>query len=178
MRSPVLETDRLFLRRPSASDIGSLLARLRTDAPRLATAPLSGERALAQTVPIVCHWDLCGLGLFAVVPKGCDDPIGLAGPWHATGWPEPELGWLFWDTPDADTLAPEALRAAREFTERGVGWREIVSFVAPQDRRAAALLRSVGAIADPFCDSPAEALTFRHPVRAAHGRPTPRRRAA
>ncbi|MFD0978868.1 GNAT family N-acetyltransferase [Tropicimonas aquimaris] len=178
MRSPVLETDRLFLRRPSASDIGSLLARLRTDAPRLATAPLSGARALAQTVPIVCHWDLCGLGLFAVVTKGCDEPIGLAGPWHPTGWPEPELGWLFWDTPDADTLAPEALRAARDFAVRGVGWREVVSLVAPEDRRSAALLRGVGAIADPFSDGPSEALTFRHPVRIMAARPATGRRAA
>lgn len=178
MRSPVLETKRLFLRRPTQSDIGSLFARLRAGAPHLSTAPLAGERAQAQTVPIVCHWDLCGLGLFAVLPKGCDDPIGLVGPWHATGWPEPELGFLFWDTADADTLAPEALRVARDFTARGVGWREIVSFVAPEDRRSATLARAVGAIADPFCDTDADALVFRHPARSGQGRPGSWRHAA
>ncbi|WP_068109553.1 GNAT family N-acetyltransferase [Tropicimonas marinistellae] len=179
MRTPVLETDRLFLRRPTRADIGAILAQLRSGKPHVSTAPLSGERALAQTVPIVCHWDLCGLGLFAVLPKGCDEPVGLAGPWHATGWPEPELGWLFWDTADADTLAPEALHAARDFAARGVGWREIISFVAPEDRRSAALARTIGAIADPFSDTDADALVFRHPVPTRDPAPIqPWRRAA
>ncbi|SFC50840.1 GNAT family N-acetyltransferase [Tropicimonas isoalkanivorans] len=169
MRAPVLETTRLFLRRPTQSDIGSLLARLRAGAPRLSTAPLCGPRALAQTVPIVCQWDLCGTGLFAVLAKGCDEPLGLAGPWHATGWQEPELGWLFWDTADADTLAPEAVHAARDFAARGLGWREIVSLVDAEDRRSAALARSCGAIGDPFCDDGTEALVFRHPVPARSG---------
>ncbi|PRY23693.1 RimJ/RimL family protein N-acetyltransferase [Aliiruegeria haliotis] len=165
MRTPVLETSRLFLRRPNRADVGSVLARLKRGETHIASAPLSGEAALGQVVPIVCHWDLCGLGLFAVVPKGCDDPIGLAGPWHATGWPEPELGFLFFDTADADTLGPEALRAARDFAERGVGWKDIISYIDAEDRRGAALLRTTQAIADPFCDTPEAALTFRHPVR-------------
>ncbi|MFV0358194.1 GNAT family N-acetyltransferase [Tropicimonas sp.] len=165
MRAPVLETDRLFLRRPSIGDIGTLLAALRAGQPHIGSAPLSGMRALAQSVPIACHWDICGLGLFAVVPKGCDTPAGLAGPWHATGWPAPELGFLFFDTPDADTLLPEALHAVRAFAEHGIGWREAVTLVASGDRRAAALLRTSGAIADPFADGPAETLIFCHPVR-------------
>lgn len=165
MRSPVLETDRLFLRRPNQCDIGTVFARLRAGVPHIASAPMAGDRALKQVVPIVCHWDLCGLGLFAVVPQGCDEPIGLAGPWKATDWPEPELGFLFLDTPDTDTLAPEALCAARDFAVRGVGWREVISYTLADDRRAAALLRATKAIADPFCDTPEGTLTFRHPVR-------------
>jgi RimJ/RimL family protein N-acetyltransferase len=167
MHSPVLETRRLFLRRPTTSDIGTVLARMKAGGRHVATAPLAGNRALEQVVPIVCHWDLCGLGLFAVVPKGCDDPIGLAGPWKATGWDMPELGFHFADTPDVDSLAPEGLRAARRFAEKGVGWREILSHVTAEDRRAAALLRATGAIADPFSDGPSDVLTFVHPVRAA-----------
>ena len=165
MRSPVLETDRLFLRRPTRSDIGTIFARLKAGERHIATAPLAGGRALDQVVAIVCHWDLCGLGLFAVLPKGCDEPVGLAGPWKATGWDAPELGFLFLDAADSDSLAPEALRASRGFAEKGVGWTDIVSHIAPADRRAAALVRATGAIADPFCDTPAEALVFRHPVR-------------
>lgn len=173
MRTPVLETERLFLRRPNQADIGTVLARLRGGERHVASAPLSGALALEQTVAIVCHWDLCGLGLFAVLPKGCDEPIGLAGPWQASGWPEPELGFLFLDDADCDTLAPEALIAARGFAERGVGWREIISCVAHGERRAAALVRATGAIADPFSDAPQGTLVFRHPVR-----PGQRRRAA
>ncbi len=168
MRSPVLETNRLFLRRPNRADIGIVLARLRDGDRHVATAPLSGTRARTQTVPIVCHWDLCGIGLFAVVPKGTDEPIGLAGPWHPTGWPDPELGWLFLDTADADTLAPEALRAARRFAEKGVGWAEIISYIDPADRRSVQLARGIGAIADPFSETATDAQTYRHPVRA-HG---------
>lgn len=165
MRSPVLETDRLFLRRPTRSDVGTILARLKAGEPHLASAPLSGARALEQVVPIVCHWDLCGLGLFAVLPKGSDEPIGLAGPWKATGWEQPELGFLFADRADADALAPEALRRVHHFIETVVGWSEIVSHIAPEDRRAALLIRATGAIADPFADGTARALTYRHRVR-------------
>lgn len=165
MRSPVLETERLFLRRPTRSDIGTIFARLKSGERHIATAPLAGARALEQTVAIVCHWDLCGLGLFAVLTKGSDEPIGLAGPWKATGWEQPELGFLFLDTADADSLAPEALRTARRFVANTIGWSEIVSHVATGDRRAPALLRATGAIADPFSDAPDQALTFRHPTR-------------
>ena len=171
MRTPVLETQRLFLRRPTRSDIGTVFARLKAGEKHVATAPLAGERALEQVVAIVCHWDLCGLGLFAAVPKGCDEPIGLAGPWKATGWEQPELGFLFLDTADADSLAPEALRRAHHFAERVVGWSEIVSHIEPGDRRATALVRGTGAIADPFADGPTDALTFRHPARPAAWRP-------
>ncbi len=163
MRTPVLETERLFLRRPTRSDIGAVFARLKAGEAHVSSAPLSGARALEQAVAIVCHWDLCGLGLFAVVPKGCDAPVGLAGPWKATGWDQPELGFLFFDTADADTLAPEALRCARRFCATVIGWNEIVSHVALDDRHAATLLRATGAIADPFAET--EALSFCHPVR-------------
>ncbi len=146
-----------------------MLARLRLGVRHVATAPLSGARALEQTVPIVCQWDLRGYGMFAVVPRECDDPIGLAGPWQPRGWAEPELGFLFLDTPDTDSLGPEALRCARRFAEKGVGWVDIVSHIVPDDRRAAMLLRAAGAIADPFVDpfvlGTSESLSFRHPVR-------------
>ena len=165
MRSPILETERLFLRRPTRSDIGTVFARLKAGERHIASAPLAGARALEQVVAIVCHWDLCGLGLFAALPQGNDEPIGLVGPWKATGWEQPELGFLFLDTPDADSLAPEALRIARRFASHTIGWAEIISHIEAGDRRAAALMRATGAIADPFSDGPTEALTFRHPVR-------------
>ncbi|RYH09027.1 GNAT family N-acetyltransferase [Tropicimonas sp. IMCC6043] len=173
MRTPVLETARLFLRRPTRSDLGTVFARLKAGDRHVASAALAGEGALAQAVMIACHWDLSGTGLFAVLPKGSDAPIGLTGPWKATGWAQPELGFLFHDTPDADTLAPEALRCARGYSEAVIGWREITTLVRSEDRRAAALLRASGAIADPFGDAPEGALSFCHPVRSSD-----RRRAA
>lgn len=177
MRTPVLETDRLFLRRPTRSDLGSIFARLKADEPHIASAPLAGEGALGQAVMIACHWDLCGTGLFAVLPKGSDEPVGLAGPWKASGWSQPELGFLFRDGADVDTLAPEALRAVRHHAERVLGWREIVTHLRPTDRSAAALLRACGAIADPFGEGPEGVLSFCHPVRGPFRRGD-RRRAA
>ena len=168
---PVLETARLFLRRPTGADLDCALTRLAQPG-TLATAPLSGRGGFRQMPTLLTHWQFHGHGLFAVLPRGADVPMGLVGPWQPSGWPEPEIGWLVWrQDADAVDLAAEAVTAAVAHAQTALGWRETASFVCPTDARSLAVADLAGALADPFADR-AGAIACRHP--RSPGTPLPR----
>ena len=57
--------------------------------------PISGVDFFAwrSVAMIFGHWATRGYGLWAVTERGCDDIIGLVGPFYPKGWPETEIGW-------------------------------------------------------------------------------------
>lgn len=173
MKYPLIETERLFLRRPTAADRQRLLQRIGAVGDAGVSASLADGRAWRQIAAILTSWETCGHGLFAVLALGEAEAIGVAGPWHAAGWPEPEIAWAFW-APQAlrDGLALEAVAAARHFATDTLGWRDAVSYVAPGDIASVGILAALGAVADPSADAPADCAVqvWRHP--------TPRRRLA
>ncbi len=162
MKFPVIETDRLFLRRPTGRDLDCAMQRLSARG-CIATAPLVGAGAWRQLPVLLTHWQFNEFGLFAVVPAGTDVPMGLVGPWHPSGWPEPEIGWLIWrQAGDAVDLTAEAATAACDHASEALGWREAASFVCPGDAGSLAVASLTGALADPFADR-AGAIAYRHP---------------
>ena len=171
MKFTVIETGRLFLRRPTARDLDCAMQRL-TARRGFATAPLSGQAAWRQMPTMLTHWQFHQHGLFAVVPTGADVPMGLVGPWQPAGWPEPEIGWLIWrEADDAVALTAEAVEAVNTYAAGTLGWREAASFLCPSDARSLAVASLTGALADPFADR-AGAIAYRHP--RAPIRPLPR----
>lgn len=168
---PNLETGSLFLRPAKDRDLDCALARLSAK-DCFASAPLTGQSAWRQMPVMLTHWTLNGFGMFAVVPKGTDVPMGLVGPWQPSGWPEPEIGWLIWrQGADAVALTAEAVTAACGHATSALGWCEAASFVCPSDARSLAVVDLTGALADPFADR-AGAIAYRHPVTPP--RPLPR----
>lgn len=171
MKLTTLETNGLFLRPPSARDLDCAMQRLNSRN-CFATAPLTGAGAWRQMPTLLTHWSLQGHGLFAVIPAGTDVPMGLAGPWQPSGWPEPEIGWLVWRrADDAVDLTAEAVAAVVAHATGFLGWKEAASFVCPSDARSLAVADLTGALADPFADR-AGAIACRHPFTP--GRPLPR----
>jgi len=171
MKFPVIETDRLFLRRPTPRDLDCAMRRL-SAGDCLATAPLSGAAAWRQLPVLLTHWQFHQSGPFAAVPAGADVPMGLVGPWQPSGWPEPEIGWLVWRrSDDAVALTAEAVAAACDHAAGALGWREAASFLCPADAGSLAVASLTGALADPFADR-AGAIAYRHP--RAPRRPLPR----
>ena len=166
MKYPLIETERLFLRRPDARDQDLALRFFGTRRPRLASAPLAGGQAWRQLATFLGHWETEGHGLFAVVPAGEEVAIGLVGPWHPAGWPEPEVGWLVWSqSPEATELAAEAVAAACRFARACLGRDDVVSYVAGGDAASAGLALSLGDVADPFAPRPdgADCHVYCHP---------------
>jgi RimJ/RimL family protein N-acetyltransferase len=165
--TPVLETARLILRAPKASDFDALHAFSMSERSRFVRPenPTLGQswRGLAQ---ITGMWALRGYGLFIVTDKATGARLGHAGPWHPGDWPEAELGWAIW-LPEAEGrgYAAEAALAARAHAYDTLGWKTAVSYIHPDNTRSIALAERLGCTPDDTADFPGEGPchVYRHP---------------
>jgi len=95
---PVIETERLILRRWRDADIAPNTAML-SDPPtaRFITAdgkPVTDELVGWRNAAIMAgHWVLHGFGMFVVEEKSTSKFVGRVGPWFPPGWPGLEVGW-------------------------------------------------------------------------------------
>jgi RimJ/RimL family protein N-acetyltransferase len=96
--APVVETDRLKLRRWCGADVApnsAMLsdpgtARFITADGKAVTEALVGWRNAAI---MSGHWVLHGVGMFVVEEKISCKFVGRVGPWFPPGWPGFEVGW-------------------------------------------------------------------------------------
>jgi RimJ/RimL family protein N-acetyltransferase len=170
MRHPIIETERLFLRKPRPEDMDTAIQFFGSKRAKFVSGPLSADRAWRQLTMFIGHWELRGYGMFAVVPKGEDNAIGVVGPWNPIDWPELELGWHIWsDAHEGKGFAFEAAVAAREYATNALGWRDPVSYVRPDNARSIALAKRLGAVIDTTASVPpgSNCIVFRHPNRTA-----------
>lgn len=95
-RIPVLETQRLILRRIEERDLDAMAA-IYADPEVMRFLDTSKPRDRAGTwrslAFILGHWALRGFGLFAVEEKGTGHLVGRVGLFEPEGWPETEIGW-------------------------------------------------------------------------------------
>jgi RimJ/RimL family protein N-acetyltransferase len=95
---PIIETERLILRRWREADIGPNTAML--------ADPASGRFITSDNKPVTDaflgwrnaaimagHWALHGVGMFVVEEKQTGRFVGRVGPWLPPGWPGFEIGW-------------------------------------------------------------------------------------
>ncbi|HMO06722.1 MAG TPA: GNAT family N-acetyltransferase [Paracoccaceae bacterium] len=167
--TPVLETARLTLRAPQASDWPAWLSFAMSDrASFIRPAEFDEGKAWRAFGHVIGMWVLRGYGSFVFHETGQPDvPLGLTGPWHPVDWPETEIGWTVW-RPEAEGrgLAFEAATAARAHAFGVLRWTTAVSYIDPQNVRSIALAERLGAVRDagaahPHPDEPC--LVYRHP---------------
>jgi RimJ/RimL family protein N-acetyltransferase len=158
-------TERLVLRRPAPRDQEAIVAFYMSERSAYAGGHVPRFMAWKNTAAIFGHWHLNGFGLWAVTRK-CDDTIiGLIGPFYPDGWPETEIGWLIFDGAEGHGFAYEAAVAALADARSRLGWKHIVSYIAPENARSIALADRLGAVLDvnadvPFADKPTH--VYRH----------------
>jgi len=95
---PVIETERLILRRWRETDIDPntamladpVSARFITSDGKPVTEAFFGWRNAAI---MAGHWALHGFGMFVVEEKLTKRFVGRVGPWSPAGWPGFEIGW-------------------------------------------------------------------------------------
>ena len=95
---PVIETERLILRRWRETDIDPntamladpVSARFITSDGKPVTEAFFGCRNAAI---MAGHWALHGFGMFVVEEKLTKRFVGRVGPWSPAGWPGFEIGW-------------------------------------------------------------------------------------
>ena len=162
---PVLRTERLRLRGPRAEDFESYAAILASDRAVHMGGPFTPDDAWCDFCQMVACWILRGYGPWTVEPLGGGDFLGLAILHHERGDPEPELGWVMTDAGEGHGFAVEAAGAARAYAFEILGWRTVVSYVAPANVRSIRLAERLGAANDPKASRPdgdAECLVYRH----------------
>jgi len=166
---PRLETDRLLLRGPEASDFAPL-ADFLTDPARSWGFGTEKDRPTAWRwfACNIGHWALRGYGYFTVVLKDTGACCGITGIWNPEGWPEPEIGWVVFDGYEGRGIAHEAAERARRWAYEDLGLTTLTSNIVPGNTRSEALARRMGAWFEREYDNVtmgAEQL-FRHPSPA------------
>ncbi len=167
--SMTLQTERLNLRRPNRDDWPVYRDFMMTD--RAGFFSSSGD--LGPTwkswAAELGHWEIYGIGMWAVTLHDDDTIIGLVGPWTPPHWPENEIGWMMLSAKaEGKGFATEAARASLRHAFDVLGWDTAVSYVWPDNARSIRLAEKLGAALDPDADGPApDALVYRHARAAA-----------
>lgn len=153
--APVLQTDRLILRGPAASDADPIVAFLmdKDRAWGFGHIPERGE-AWRWFALLVGHWHIRGYGYFVIEEKGTGKPAGICGIWNPEGWPEPEVGWVVFDGFEGQGIAFEAATRARRWAYTDLGLTTLTSNIVPGNTRSQALARRLGARHERTYDNP------------------------
>ncbi|MBU3000225.1 GNAT family N-acetyltransferase [Roseovarius nubinhibens] len=143
---PRLETDRLILRGPEASDFEAYCAFL-TDPVRAEGFGVEKNRSKAWRwfALNIGHWALHGYGYFTIEDKESGAPCGLTGIWNPEGWPEPEIGWVVFEGFEGRGIAREAATRARQWAYDDLGMTTLTSNIVPGNDRSIALAERLGA---------------------------------
>lgn len=143
--SPIIETDRLILRRPEPKDAEAEIDFLMSQRSVGIGGPLSRELAWRSFATILGHWEMRGYGFFAVEDKEGGAYLGRVGPWFPEGWPEPEIGWSVVAAGEGRGVAREAAVATRRYAYETLGWTTAISLIDVDNTRSATLAERIGA---------------------------------
>jgi RimJ/RimL family protein N-acetyltransferase len=165
----IIETQRLILRQPDQRDTNAAVDYYISDRGSESGAANIGQ-AWRKHAQMTGHWALCGFGMFTIVDKETDAPIGMCGPYFPGDWPERELGWHIWSADhEGKGIAFEASKAARHYLYDTLEWPGVVSYINPGNQRSIALAKRLGAALDEDAMKPegTKYLVYRHPSREA-----------
>lgn len=142
---PVIETERLILREPRATDIDALEAFYASDRSKFVGGPMDrfgAGRALSASLG---HWVLNGFGFWTLTTQDNTVPLGRVGFLYPHGWPEVELGWQIFEGAEGKGYAFEAAQAIRRYGAAKMGITAPFSYVAKTNVRSRALAERLGA---------------------------------
>lgn len=140
---PVIETERLVLRAPSAADLPAAEAFFASDRSRFVGGPLAPWEVWGKLAGALGQWALRGYGRWTFELDG--QPAGWAGIIHPADWPEAEIGWGTYDGFEGKGLAHEAALAARRYAASEWGLTPLISLIDPENTRSARLAERLGA---------------------------------
>jgi RimJ/RimL family protein N-acetyltransferase len=153
LHGPVIETERLIMRRWRDADIAPNTAML--------SDPASGRFITADGKPVTDafvgwrnaaimsgHWALHGVGMFAVEERSTGKFVGRVGPWFPPGWPGFEVGWGIAREFRGKGYALEAARAAIDWSFATFELEKILHCIDCENVASQAVARRLGATMD------------------------------
>jgi RimJ/RimL family protein N-acetyltransferase len=145
MDSPILETDRLILRRPEAGDFDGWAAFCADpDSMRYLGGPLPRAAAWRNMLMFSGAWVIQGFGYFSLIEKASGEWVGRVGPWFPDGWPGPEVGWSILRSRTGLGYAAEAATAAFDYVFDTLGWERVVHVIDPENTASQAVAQRLG----------------------------------
>jgi RimJ/RimL family protein N-acetyltransferase len=166
---PVLETERLLLRRWREEDRGGFAA-LNADPLVMEhfPAPLTRARSDLLLDMFDRDFEATGFGIWAVEELCSGELVGFAGlarvSFLAHFTPAVEVGWRLVPRAWGRGYATEAATAALAFGFETIGLDAVVSFAATTNRRSIAVMERLGMTHDPAEDFNHPQISSRHPL--------------
>ncbi|MFN4102308.1 MAG: GNAT family N-acetyltransferase [Pararhodobacter sp.] len=147
--TPVLETPRLILRAPQASDFPAFAAYAASERTRFVGGAKPHSAAFEKFASMIGHWPLRGFGRFVLVEKASGAPLGHAGPLQLDEAMLPELTWTLWSgAAEGQGFAREAMEAVLPWM-RELGVPEARSEVHRDNARSHRLALALGGVPCP-----------------------------
>ncbi len=143
---PTLETERLILRAPRASDLPDYTEFCASPRSAHVGGPYSEDQAFDRLCAIIGHWQLQGFGRWMVADKSTDAPLGIVGLMNPPDWPEPEIAWTLFAAAEGRGIAYEAALRTRSYAYDTLGWTRVISCTAPDNPRSINVAKRMGAV--------------------------------
>jgi RimJ/RimL family protein N-acetyltransferase len=143
----VIETPRLTLRPPLASDVETMmLIHQDPDVMRYLGSGVSGDLAAAwrNVAMMIGHWHMRGYGPWVVVGKESGEILGRAGLWNPEGNPGVELGWMMRRSAWGRNYATEAARSALDWAWRHTNVDHIISVIRAENAPSIRIAEKLG----------------------------------
>jgi RimJ/RimL family protein N-acetyltransferase len=144
---PTLKTERLIMRGWREADLDPY-AEMCADSEVMryigSGRPLERDEAWRQIAIFIGHWTLRGYGLWALERKADGGFVGRVGLWRPEGWPGLELGWSLARSCWGQGYATEAGQAAMDFAWDGLGARELISLIHPDNQPSRRVAERLG----------------------------------
>jgi RimJ/RimL family protein N-acetyltransferase len=158
---PILETERLILRCPTAEDFDSW-AEFASDEETM--RHLGGPQARSVAWRGICTvtgaWAIRGFSMFSVVEKATGRWIGRLGPWQPEDWPGREIGWGLARETWGKGYATEGAAACMDYVFDVLGWDEVIHTIEPANtasqgvaKRLSSALLGPSAMPAPYQDT-------------------------
>jgi len=142
---PVIETERLILRLPEASDLdGWASMTADPDTMRFIGGVASRAEAWRQLCTMRGAWDIRGFAMFSVIERASGQWVGRLGAWEPEGWPGKEVGWGVAPAFAGRGYAYESAVAAMVHVFDTLGWTEVIHSIDPENARSIALAQRLG----------------------------------
>jgi RimJ/RimL family protein N-acetyltransferase len=143
--TPIIETARLVLRPPVASDFEGWAAMMAdAEGSKFIGGPQHRAVAWRGFISMAGAWQIQGYAMFSVVEKSSGRWIGRLGPWYPEGWPGREVGWGIVRDCWGHGYASEGATAAMDYAFDALGWPDVIHAIAPENTASAAVATRLG----------------------------------
>ncbi|MEJ8631058.1 GNAT family N-acetyltransferase [Sphingomonas sp. I4] len=162
MTSPVLQTERLTLRPPSAEDFEAWAAfHTEEDTMRFLGGVQKRGAAWRNMCTMVGAWHVRGFAMFSVIERDTGRWVGRIGPWQPEGWPGREVGWGIARAFAGRGYAYEAACAAMDYAVDTLGWDHVIHTIDPDNGGSIKLAQRLGSVNQGPVSLPAPLEDFR-----------------